>query len=168
MMLPAISLRAVEPSDVDFMLECESDAGSVRWSDGRAPLSRNQLLTYALTYDADPFSAGQLRLIVEDVASADPVGALDVYDISAADSRGFVGITVHPSFRRRRYALSALRELDAYNRRSLGLRQLAVKISVDNAASLALFERAGYRRVALLPDWHRIGTTLHSLHLLLR
>ena len=59
-----LHLRALEPSDADFMYEVENDAQAWRYSDTIAPLSRKILRDYALTYDADPFTAGQLRLII--------------------------------------------------------------------------------------------------------
>lgn len=158
-----VILRAVEPEDVDFMLECESDAANARWSSYKVPLSKSQLTTYALTYDADPFSAGQLRLII---CAPEPVcklvGILDLYDISAIDSRAFVGICIHPDFRRRGFAKAALLQLQVLNADRLGLANLFAEVSSLNKAGLALFESAGFSRVALLPQWHKIGSSFHD------
>lgn len=160
-----IRLRAVEPEDVDFMLECESDPSACKWSDYTAPLSRQQLLTYALTYDADAFSAGQLRLIAVS-GEGEMVGIVDFYDISAKDSKAKIGLTINPRQRRRGYGKQALLAAIDYARNILGLNQLTSKVSTQNSEALRLFVEVGFRQVAILPDWHRIGSDFHDFALL--
>ena len=159
-----ILLRAVEPEDVDFILECESDALNAKWSDYRAPFSRNQLLTYALTYDADPFKSGQLRLIIE--AGDGPAGILDLFDISEKDSKAFVGICIHPSKRNGGMGRKALECVKWYCKDRLGLSQLVAEVSTENAAAFSMFTGCGFDEIALLPRWHRIGLDYHDFHLL--
>lgn len=159
-----VFLRAVEPEDVDFILECERNPLSARWSDYRAPLSRQQLLSYALTYDADPFAAGQLRLIVVSPEEG-PVGVLDLFNISQFDSRAYVGICIHPSFRSRGFGLSALSALTIFAFERLGLSQLVAEVCVENFPGNALFSGSGYSLLALLPSWHRIGNTFKDFNL---
>lgn len=159
----SVKLRAVEPEDVDFMLECENDQDASRWTDYRAPLSRNQLMTYALTYDADPFASGQLRLIAE--YKGQSVGLADFYNISQKDSRAYIGITVHPTRRLQGYGLAMLEALCNYNEERLGIGQILAKVSTENSAALQLFDKAGYEKIALLPDWHKIGGNFHDFWL---
>lgn len=160
-----IRLRAVEPEDVDFMLECESDREAATWSDYRAPFSRHQLMSYALTYDADPFGAGQLRLIAQ-TSGGLTVGIADLYELDPQDLRAYVGITIHPDHRRHGYGLKTLESLISYSRDRLGLRMLAAKISEQNPAALAIFRSAGFLPLCLLPHWHKIGSHHHNIHLL--
>ena len=162
--LPSVILKPVEPDDVDFMLDCENFEDNTRWSDYRAPLSRNQLMTYALTYDADPFASGQLRLIVWN--EGERVGIVDLYDISEKDGRAFVGICIHPSKRNNGYGCSSLLALNALARQRLGLRALAAKISEINKTAISVFKRVGYNSVSLLPAWHKIGAEYHDIRLL--
>lgn len=157
-------LRAVEPEDADFMLECEADRDSSKWNDCRAPMSKSQLLTYALTYDADPFASRQLRLIVQKGEVS--IGILDLYEISERDSRAFVGICIHPLFRKKGYGLKTLNLLRLFNEEKLGLDRIFAKVSSDNPAALALFDKAGYTRIALLPRWHKLGLKFHDFFLL--
>lgn len=159
-----IALRAVEPDDVDFMLECEADPSSAKWSDYSAPFSRRQLLDYALSYDADPFSAGQLRLIICNAKI--PIGILDFYDISQKDSKAFVGICLHPAFRNSKLSKPSLRASLDFARQRLGLNQLAAKISVENPVAVTLFRSVGFSDIGILPSWHRIGPSLHDFHLM--
>lgn len=159
-----VRLRAVEPEDVDFMLECEGDGEASKWSDYRAPLSRNQLLTYALTYDADPFSAGQLRLIAQD-ADGTRVGIVDLFDISEKDSKAYIGICIHPSFRRNGFGRHALRALEHLCVSRLGLRFLIAEVAAANPAGCALFGESGYTETAFLPQWHKIGAAFYDFKL---
>ena len=159
-----ILLRAVEPEDVDFILECESDTLNARWSDYRAPFSRNQLLTYALTYDADPFKSGQLRLIIEDGVGR--AGILDLFEISEKDSKASVGICIHPSKRNRGIGCKAVERVKGLCRDRLGLSQLVAEVSTQNAAAFSMFTGCGFDKIAILPRWHRIGPDYHDFHLL--
>lgn len=171
-----IVLRAVEPEDVEFMYECENDRQNALWSDYKAPLSKSQLTEYALSYDADPFKSGQLRLIIEQHGNSEsdsitdriPVGILDLYQISAIDSKGFIGICIHPEYRRRGIAKEAITKLLEFNRERLGLKMLIAKVSVINQTALQLFEHSGFTPIALLPAWHRIGSELQDFHLLIK
>ena len=164
-----IRLRAVEPEDVNMMFDCDNDEEARIWTDYAAPLSRRQLLNYALTYDADPFRAGQLRLIAEpfnDGGEAVGIGIVDLYDIDSNDGRAFVGIYILPEYRHSGMALEALEALKKYCASVLGLRVLAAKVSTGNGAALGLFKQAGYTRICLLPSWHRIGSDFHDIALL--
>lgn len=165
-MMDKIKLRAVEPEDVDFIFECENDPSISIWSDDRAPLSRSQLLTYALTYDADPFAAGQLRLIIvgED---GERIGIIDLYEISEKDSRAFIGLCIHPSRRGKGLAKEALEALRNLATNKLGIRQFAAKVSTENHIASHLFETAGYEKLTVLPRWHKIGSKFHDFYLFL-
>lgn len=160
-----IKLRAVEPEDVDFILVCESDRNAAKWSDYRAPFSRTMLMSYALTYDADPFSSGQLRLVAE-TPDRQRVGIVDLYDISEKDSKGYVGICIHPDQRGKGLGLKSLEALKTLASERLGLYRLVAKISSENPAALSMFKKAGFQSLALLPGWHKIGRSLHDFYLM--
>lgn len=159
-----IVLKAVEPEDVDFMLECDNEPKAARWSDYRAPLSRNQLLSYALTYDADPFAAGQLRLIAHN-NDGQRVAVVDLYDISEKDSRAFIGIAVHPSCRDKGFGTLTLEAISDFCRDRLGIKSLAAKVSTENSVATSLFLKAGYEKIAVLPSWHKIGDAFKDFYL---
>lgn len=165
-----IRLRAVEPEDAELMWLAENDGTCADSSDYMAPLSRRQVLDYALGYDADPFRAGQLRLIVEvcreygEEAVAQPrrgmtgaewegAGIADLYDISVRDLTAWAGIYIAPQWRRRgigRMAVEAIARL-AFSR--LGLYALGAKVAQSNEASLRLF--SSWEDCGRLPGWRR-------------
>ncbi len=150
-----IILRAVEPTDADFMYEVENDTACWRYGDTIAPLSRHILRDYALNYNADPFSAHQLRLIIvgETQFEGQQLGIIDLYDIDMIHRRAFVGVYILPSFRNLGIATEALQDIASYAFRVLNLRMLAAKVESSNSVSLALFKQNGFKEVAIVPEW---------------
>lgn len=148
-----IHIRALEPGDADFMYEVENDPDALRYSDTVAPLSRKILRDYALTYEANPFAAGQLRLIVAENETKTPVGILDIYDVSMRHLHAFVGIYILPDHRRKGYAREAIKAAEDYVRHTLHLKQLGTKIEDSNTPSLQLFGTLGYLERGRLKDW---------------
>lgn len=149
----ALSLRPVEPEDALAMWEMESDPTQWIQNGMMAPYSLRNLKEYALQYRADPFAEGQLRLMLVDKNVAEPVGIVDLYDISASNRTAWVGIYIRPAFRGNGLGKKALQMLEDYCRRLLNLRILAAKIASENAASQRLFAKAGYTECGRLRDW---------------
>lgn len=149
----ALRLRPVEPEDALAMWEMESDPTQWIQNGMMAPFSLRNLKEYALQYRADPFAEGQLRLMLVDKNVAEPVGIVDLYDISASNRTAWVGIYIRPAFRGNGLGKKALQMLEDYCRRLLNLRILAAKIASENAASQRLFAKAGYTECGRLRDW---------------
>lgn len=172
-----VRLRALEPEDVDRLYIWENDRDMWPFGGTRAPLSRHQLWEYATNYDANPFAAGQLRLIIELATAPDnaipqssqssqssqnsqsspiPCGIIDLYDIDPVNSRAMVGIMVAPQWRSRGIATRALELVGEYCRDILGLATIASEVASDNLPSIRLFGgKAGYRQVGERPSWYR-------------
>lgn len=148
-----LHLRALEPSDADFMYEVENDADAWRYSDTIAPLSRRILRDYALTYDADPFTAGQLRLIIMEEKSKTPVGIVDLYDVSQRHQRAFIGIYICKDFRGKGYADETIKLIEDYAHNSLHLHQLGAKVEEGHAKAEKLFLNREYELLGNLKDW---------------
>ena len=127
-----IALRALEPADLDDMTRWENDTRV--WSAGSqgAPLSRHQIAEYIANYDADIFSARQLRLIVTETASGTAVGAVDLYDFDPLSRRAGVGIIIDEAARGRGYAARALTLLWEYASLHLDMHQLWAMTAMDN------------------------------------
>lgn len=154
---PLTSLRAPEPSDLDFMLRLENDPAIWTFGDVHAPLSREALMQYLITYDADPLRAGQTRFVITHDGS--PVGAVDLFSIDPYQRTAFVGIAVLPERRRAHIAAAALRTLIRYALRHLNLAALAATVSADNTAGMRLFESCGFNCTGLLPAWRMSNDT---------
>lgn len=147
-------LRAIDLYDIDFMYEVENDTDAWKYSDNIAPLSFKILKDYALSYDADPFKAQQLRLIIvaKEIGNK-PVGIIDLYDISQRHSRAFIGIYICPVYRCKGYASEALALIEEYACNSLLLHQVAAKVDEDNEKSVNIFENRNYKIIGKMDDW---------------
>lgn len=182
-----VRLRALEPEDVDRLYIWENDRDMWPFGGTRAPLSRHQLWEYATNYDANPFAASQLRLIIGHATAPDnaipqssqssqytqssqnsqssliPCGIIDLYDIDPVNSRAMVGIMVAPRWRSRGIATRALELVGEYCRDILGLATIASEVASDNLPSIRLFgEKAAYRQVGERPSWYRRGDSFVS------
>lgn len=160
-----VTLRAVEPDDWQFMFETEQDPAVSEYSAQTAPLSKELLRQYALTYDADPFSAGQLRLIAV-TADGTPVGIADFFDISPRHSRAECGICIAAPFRGKGYGKKVLEVMKDFALTNMGLSQLTATIAEDNAAALAAFQSAGFSPTGYRPKWWRSPSGLHDVIIL--
>lgn len=148
-----LHLRALEPGDADFMYEVENDAQAWRYSDTIAPLSRRILRDYALTYDADPFTAGQLRLIITEEGNSKPVGIIDLYEVSQRHLRAFIGIYICKEYRGKGYADETLQLIEDYAHNNLHLHQLGAKVEASHHSAEKLFSNRKYELRGVLKDW---------------
>ena len=153
-----ITLRALEPIDVDILYRWENDPAV--WGVGLtiAPYSRKQLWDYVNNYDGDIYSARQLRLMI-DINDSDghlqTVGTIDLYDFDPVNSRCGLGILIAPEFRRRGLGLEAIGQAEVYCRGRLSLHQLYCIVGEDNVPSRRLFEKAGFTVSGRLRSWLR-------------
>lgn len=150
-----ISLRALEPGDIDILYRWEND--TELWEVGLtiAPFSRQQLADYIENYDGNIFTARQLRLMVTLKSSGETVGTVDLYDYDPVNCRSAIGILIDSAFARRGYGAAALRLMERYCFSRLGLHQLYCVVPEDNIASRALFSSAGYNISGRLRSWLR-------------
>ena len=80
-----------------------------------------------------------------------PYGCVDLYNYDPLNKRAAVGIMVANEYRRQGYALAMLQALEAqYAGR---LHCLYADIAALNAASLALFKKAGYEQCGHFKQW---------------
>lgn len=157
---PTLKLRAVEPSDVDFLLAWENDTSIWRVSNTLAPYSRFEIEEYVLNARRDIFAARQLRLMVdrkEGTGSPETVGTIDLFDFDPVHLRAGVGIMISEPHRSQGYATEALQILIRYAKEGLMLHQLYCHISEDNPGSMALFKRFGFVRCGVKKEWLNTG-----------
>ena len=156
-----VSLRALEPEDLDLLYRIENDADL--WNVGvtNVPYSRYLLHEYIASSSGDIYKDGQVRLIVEKADGA-VVGIADLMNFDAKNRRAEVGIIIEQAHRCRGYASEALRLLADYAHRVLHLHQLYAVIAHDNQASLSLFHGQGYHQTTLLTDWLFDGAVYHD------
>ena len=165
----SVKLRALEPADALVMWEVESDRSQWLYNGMLAPFSAKSLADYASNYEADPFKAGQIRLVAmrktDCPASSQPeymkgcenIGLVDLYDISPSDRNAFVGIYILPNFRGHGLAGKSLDLTCRYAADILNLECLAAKVVEGNESSRRLFEQAGFTHAGTLRKWILCG-----------
>ena len=153
-----VTLRALEPADLDFLFALENDPAIWAVSDTLAPVSRHALREYLTHAAADFFAVRQLRLVVEADETGRAVGVVDLFNFEPLHQRAAIGITILATARRRGYAAQALALLVAHARDVLHLHQLSCTIAQSNGASIRLFKKAGFRRVGVRHAWLRAAT----------
>lgn len=146
-------LRALEPEDLDVMYGWENDTDIWRVSGTTAPFSRHVLSRLIEEQQFDIYATRQMRLVIEDAANQEAVGAVDIFEFDPHNRRAGVGIIVSPPYRQRGFALDALRALERYAGQTLHMHQLWCSVTEDNTASLALFTRAGYEQCGRRREW---------------
>ena len=148
-----IALRAVEPSDLDFIFWAENDTQAWSASATVAPMSRYMIQQYIDSYRADLYQDRQLRLIATHALSGERIGIADLYDYDPRNSRAGVGIYIAPTFRAQGYGQKTLCALCLYAQEFAGIHMLYAHIAIDNAASRHIFNNCGFTETAILPHW---------------
>jgi diamine N-acetyltransferase len=87
-------LRALEPSDLDWLYTIENDASLWHLGISKEPWSKAVLSSYIDAQPGNLLRDGQLRLVFEVDGAA--VGAVDVYDYDAIARKGGIGIVLSP------------------------------------------------------------------------
>ena len=146
-------IRAIEPTDIDTIMNWENDTELWKFGSNTAPFSRMVIWKYISNYSADIYKDGQLRLLVCLKPPGAIVGMVDLYDFDPRNRRAYVGIMTDRLYQRKGYGLRAVRMLAEYAREVLHLHQLTAAISADNQKSRALFEKAGFSQTAVLKEW---------------
>src|SRR6218665_468737 len=140
-----ISLRSIDPSDIDVLYNWENDTDNWQVSNTQTPFSRFVLEKYITSSHEDIYTAKQLRLIICDHENK-PIGCIDLFDFDPNHLRAGIGILVaDKSDRRKGYASEALKLLTDYCFTSLNLNQLYCNITTDNEASILLFQKHGFQ-----------------------
>ena len=152
-----ITLRALEPEDIETLYQWENEIALWNVSNTIAPFSKHQLKQYVQHARLDVFQTKQLRLIIEQIGPGEMVGMIDLFDYDPFHRRGGIGILIHSDYRHQGFASEALELFTAYLFNHLGLHQVYASISGDNTASIKLFEQAGFEQTGLRKAWRRQG-----------
>ena len=147
-----VTLRAMEPEDLDLLYRIEND--TKLWDVGctNVPYSRFTLHNYIADCMNDIYTDKQLRLIIENT-NGDVVGIIDLMNFEPRHMRAELGIVIMSRYRRKGYATAAIRKIISYSRNILHIHQLYAFVSADNNASEKLFASLGFKKSSILTDW---------------
>ena len=150
-----IDLRALEPSDLDFLYELENDTSIWEISGTSKPYSKKVLRFYLDNAHRDIYEVKQLRLCICDKAGL-CLGLIDLFDFDPKNARAGMGIVVsNPKDRNKGVGSEAISILCEYAFSTLHLHQIYANILEDNQASINLFTKLGFEEIGIKKDWTR-------------
>ena len=148
-----LSLRALEPHDIELLFDLENDVELWKYSNRNQPYSKDLLQNYIANSHKDIFETRQIKFTIstmEDIA----VGFIDLFDFEPLHHRAEVGLVIRKLDPRKGYGAAALDLISNYGRKHLQLHQLYAHIAVENKISIQLFENKGYCFVGIKKDWN--------------
>jgi diamine N-acetyltransferase len=150
-----IWLRALEPEDLDYVLQLENDEELWSLSTTLVPYSRFVIKKYLEQARADIFEVKQLRLAACLKDSHNPIGLIDLFDFDPVHRRAGIGIVMYPKeFRAQGYAKEVLQVLIDYAFTHLPLHQLYASVETSNESSLHLFKKVGFLVTGTRKQWN--------------
>jgi len=153
-----ISMRPLEPNDIELLYQWENNMEIWNVSNTRTPFSKYILAEYIKESAKDIYESKQLRLIIEN-EFAEPVGALDLFDFEPYHMRAGIGILIHKNENRNHgYASDALNAIFGFAVEVLGLKQLFANIAAKNEVSIHLFKKAGFEQSGIKKNWLKISS----------
>lgn len=163
-----ITLRALEPEDLEQFYRWEND--STLWSVSSAvePYSRYIIKEYIAYSDKTIYEKKQLRLIIERTADKVVIGAIDLFDFEPHHLRAGVGVLIDKQFQYQGFGTEALELLVTYAFEFLKLKQLYAHVPVTNAVSKSLFAKLQFVHTGTLKSWLRQGDEFIDVEVLQR
>ena len=150
-----ISLRAIEPHDLEMLYQWENNPAVWHLSNTLAPFSKHILKEYIENAKHDIYVTKQLRLIIN-TAKYGPIGCIDLFDFDPTNQRAGIGILIaDEQHRGKGYASEALEILCNYCFSILHLHQLYCNINADNTKSIHLFTKLGFVQTGNKNQWNR-------------
>ncbi len=147
-----ISLRAIEPEDLDLLYQIENDRSLWQVGTTNVPYSRYTLHDYLAMSSDDIYADRQVRLVIQD-SEKGVIGMTDLVQFDPQHQRAEAGIVIMEPHRRQGYATQVLELLADYALQTLHLHQIYAVIAADNEAAMQLFRQAHFQRPVVLKDW---------------
>lgn len=155
-----ITLRALEPEDLDALYELENDAAEWESGTNNVPFSRYALHDYIANNSYDIYADKQLRQAID--LNGTVVGLADIVNFDPRNARAEVSIIINKEYRRRGIATESLGQIVKYARDFLRLHQLYAVVPEDNTASAALFQKLNFKHTSTLLSWVSDGKDMQN------
>jgi len=150
----SISLRAVEPEDLEMLYLWENNDSVWNHSNTLAPYSKFTLKRYIANSHKSLYETGQLRLMIDLKEEKRTIGTIDLFDFDHFHSRAGVGILIATEADRHKgYASMAINCIINYAFSTLHLHQLWCNILETNTDSIRLFENNGFTICGRREEW---------------
>lgn len=149
-----ISLRALEPEDLELLYEWENNSSNWIISNTVVPFSKYTLKRYLVNSHKNIYETGQFRLMIDHIPENTTIGTIDIFDFDPFHKRAGLGILIaKEEYRRKGYASMAIICLVEYCFSTLLVHQLYCNILANNCESMELFKKAGFVQSGVKKDW---------------
>jgi diamine N-acetyltransferase len=138
-----ISLRSPSMVDAAYILERENDEEAMQVSDHQGGYNLSDIKTF-ITAAHELARDGQQRWMIE-AHELGVVGMIDLFDFDAGSSHAGVGIWLDAEHRKSGIGAQAMRLLCEVTSIKNQLQTIFAHIQDDKRASIAFFERVGFR-----------------------
>lgn len=152
-----ISLRPLEPEDLELLYKWENDASLWDLGGTVSPYSYYILKEYIAGSYKNIYEQKQLRLMIIVKETGQPIGMIDLYDFDPHNSRAGIGILIDALYQGNGYAKDAIKLIADYGFLFLKLHQLYAHIPTDNTPSRQLFASCGFTESGILRDWNSVA-----------
>ncbi len=148
-----ITLRALEPQDLDFLYELENNTDIWELSGTTTPYGRHILKLYLKNAQRDIYEVKQLRLGICS-NKGELIGLVDLFDFDPKHRRVGLGIVVlEKKDRNKGVGAEAIDLVCKYAFSVLETHQVYANVLEDNAASIHLFKKLGFELAGTKKDW---------------
>tara|TARA_B100000131_G_scaffold309804_1_gene340740 strand:- start:507 stop:1025 length:519 start_codon:yes stop_codon:yes gene_type:complete len=156
-----LSLRALEPSDIDFLFDIENDTNLWKYSNRSTPYSKHLLLDYIKNSSKDIFESRQIKFAIADSKNI-PLGFIDLYDFEPIHRRAAIGLVVDYSNRSNGIGSVSLDLIEIYAKKQLFLNQLYANIAAENKHSINLFKKHKFIETGKKVKWNFYDENFHD------
>ena len=161
-----IYLRALEPTDLDFLYLLENDEDLWEVSNTTTPYSKFVLKQYLGNAHRDIYEIKQLRLVICDNQTEAVLGFVDLFDFDPKHRKVGIGVVIFLEKERGKgFALEALEMLCNYAFKHLNMHQIFANITEDNLVSHRLFKKLGFEETGVKKDWIVSGGVYKNEHI---
>lgn len=146
-------MRALEPTDLEFLYELENNPAIWEISGTTTPYSRHTLQAYLDNAHRDIFEVKQLRLCISSVENK-VLGYIDLFDFDPKHRRAGLGLVImNEEERNKGLGAEAVNLVCDYAFGVLELHQVYAHVLEDNKASIGLFQKLGFEKTGIRKEW---------------
>ena len=148
-----ISLRALEPEDLDFLFNVENDESNWELSNTQTPFSKFILKQYLENAHQDIYEIKQFRFVICNKGNTQ-IGMIDLFEFDPKNKRIGVGLLLLSQFQNQGFGSQALKLIIEYSFSTLNVHQIFANISSKNKKSISLFKKFNFFEVGVKKDWN--------------
>ena len=159
-----IKLRALEPEDLETLYKWENNTSLWIHGNTLSPYSKLALRQYIEdSLSSDIYQTKQLRMMVVAQEDNRVTGTVDIYDFDIRNQKAGVGILIDEKEQNKQYATQTIELITKYCFSFLGIHQLYAYSSVENTASIKVFEKCGFEKGGMLKNWIRTDSQYNDV-----